>query len=172
MKLLLRGLALAGLFLFFGSTGAFAGDTRFGVGAHYWVVVDDITAKNFDEDGVSWIISLQQKLGPVLRLEGDIEILPEGFGGSPDRGYAPQAYIGVGSGFHADFGVGINYLDGDFQEKPFYALRAGIELELIPSLFIDINANYRFEDFNRIKTVDHDVSTTVVTMGAFARLEF
>jgi hypothetical protein len=46
-----------------------------------------------------------------------------------------------------------------------------VDLEVLPSVHLDINANYRFEtwDFDRI---EKDVNTGNITLGAIVRLGF
>ncbi|MGB5983966.1 MAG: hypothetical protein WBG37_01580 [Desulfobacterales bacterium] len=100
-----------------------------------------------------------------------MEIFDKGYAGADESVWSPQAYFLIGKGLYGGVGVGINYSDGDFANDPFYALRAGIDLEILPSIFLDINANYRFEkwDFDRI---EEDIATDTLTLGAILRYEF
>jgi hypothetical protein len=59
--------------------------------------------------------------------------------------------------------------DGDFADDPFYALRAGLNLELLPSVFVDISANYRFNDSAQFEGDDTDIDTDTVFLGAALR---
>lgn len=144
---------------------------RIGAGAHYWIAVDDIDADNIDEDGLAIIASYQYLLSEYLKFEADAEYLEEGYAGSDEYVLSPQAYILIGKGLYAGAGIGINYSDGEFAHDPFYALRAGIDLEILPSLYLDINANYRFEkwDFDEI---EDDIDADTLTVGAILRIQF
>lgn len=55
---------------------------------------------------------------------------------------------------------------------PFFGLRAGFDIHLLPYIFLDINANYRFEDWDDISDVDEDISTDTITLGAAVRIQF
>lgn len=86
--------------------------------------------------------------------------------------YAPAAYLVLGTGLYGALGIGGSYSDGDFSKDPFYALRVGVAIEVLPKLFLDINANYRFNEWEEIKTVDEDTNTDTITLGAAVRIEF
>ena len=47
-----------------------------------------------------------------------------------------------------------------------------MDLELLPMLNIDINANYRFEKWDDLSTEGKEVNTDTITIGAAARLTF
>jgi hypothetical protein len=148
--------------------GAVAGQNRIGAGVHYWTTVDNIDSDYFDNSGLGWIVSYQRKGGEWTKLVLDVEILPDGYGGSSNTVYSPQVLVTVGSGVYAGAGIGIDYLNDEFAEDPFYILRLGIELPILPTLFLDVNANYRFMEFQDIDALDTDV----VTLAALLRLEF
>ena len=69
-----------------------------------------------------------------------------------------------------ELGLGSITLMGILRKVRFL-LRAGVDLEILPSIFLDLNANYRFEtwDFERAA---EEIDTDVVTAGAIVRLEF
>jgi hypothetical protein len=144
---------------------------RLGAGVHYWVAMDDIDVDDVDENGYSLIFSYQYISSLFFKIETDLGLTQKGYAGSDTVVWSPQAYFLVGKGLYGGIGIGINYSDGDLAENPFYALRAGIDLEVLPSIFLDINANYRFEnwDFDEVK---EDVDSDTVTLGAILRLEF
>jgi len=144
---------------------------RIGGGVHYWTALDDIDADDVDEDGFAYLISYQLRPASLIKFGLDVEMLPEDFGGAEDPVYAPQAYVIIGGAIYAGLGIGGYYTDGDFAEDPFYNLRAGLDFCLLPFIYLDINANYRFEEWDDIKTVDEDISTDTVTLGAAVRLE-
>ena len=156
------------------STGlAMAGEHRIGGGAHYWRTIDDLEQSDFeiDEDGVAYLASYQYVAASMLKLEVDLEIFPDGFGGTNEVVYAPQVLALIGAGIYGGIGIGMFYVDDEFADDPFYSLRVGIDLELLPSVRLDINANYRFSEFESIETVDEDIDTDNVTIGAMLRIE-
>lgn len=143
-------------------------EIRLGLGANYWKSIDDLDADEFDEDGLSLIASVQFELAEISKIEIAVERFEEGFGGSPDDVYAPQAFFILGSTIYAGAGIGGYYVDGDFLDDPFYALRAGLDLELLPNLHLDINVNYRFENWDQVN--DEDIDEDTITLGAAVRL--
>jgi hypothetical protein len=144
---------------------------RIGAGLHYWVAVEKIDVENVDENGFSGIFSYQYQIAEFFRLEADLELFGEGYAAASQMVLSPQAYVLVGRGIYGGAGVGINYAGGDFAKSPFFTARAGLDLEIMPSIFLDLNASYRFEtwDFER---AEQEIDTDVVTAGAIVRLEF
>jgi hypothetical protein len=49
---------------------------------------------------------------------------------------------------------------------PYFAAKAGFTLPLLPRLKLDINANYRFDDWSELE----DASSDTVTLGALLRI--
>lgn len=169
-----RLIPLLGILLFGLGTldSAWAGSVhRLGGGVHYWVTVDDIDVNDVDENGYSLIFSYQNVGSGYFKFEADLGLQESGYAGAKSTVWSPQAFFLIGKGIYGGAGIGINYSEGDFAERPFYALRVGFDLELLPHLFLDLNANYRFEkwDFDRIKD---DVDTDTVTLGAILRFQF
>ena len=58
------------------------------------------------------------------------------------------------------------------KNNPFYAFRAGPDIPLLPILHLDINANYRFENWGDLSTDGKSVDTDTITLGAAVRLAF
>ena len=145
-----------------------AEDHRLGGGANYWVTVDDIDADDVDDNGFSYLASYQY-WPSLIGLELAVEFLPDRFG---DDAYAPQAYLLAGSGLYAGAGVGIVNSDGDFADDPFYALKAGLNFELLPSLYLDVAAHYRFESTEDLEDEDTEIDSDTVFLGAAVRLGF
>ena len=52
---------------------------------------------------------------------------------------------------------------------PGIVFRVGINLEILPQLWLDVNGNYQFTAFESIKTIDKDIDTDTVTLGAMLR---
>lgn len=153
------------------SSGASAeANTRIGAGVHYWKTLDKIDLKNVDENGLSWIASFQYGSESLLKLQADLEIFPKRFAGMEHVSYAPCAFVLAGHAIYGGLGIGTYYSDGKFADKPFYVLRAGVDLELLPSIYLDINANYRWENWKKLNKVVKDIDTNTVTLGAAIRL--
>ena len=166
-------IALAGLVAVVGfqTVAGAAGSHRLGVGAHYWKAVKDIDVEDVKKDGFSWVASYQYK-PEWVGLELDVEWFEKGFGGSEKDVFQPQAYVILGKAIYGAAGVGGYYSDGEFKKDPFFAFRVGLDLELLPMLNIDINANYRFEKWDDLSTEGKEVNTDTITLGAAARLTF
>ena len=143
-----------------------------GLGIRYWQTVDNIKLTDVDEEGFSWIITYQMKPARLLKIEADIEVMPSDYAGSNDDIYAPQGYVLLGTGIYVGVGAGFYLSDGKIEEDPFLALRAGLNAELLPSLFIDFSANYRFDEWDDLNESDEDIDSDTITIGIAARLEF
>lgn len=144
---------------------------RFGVGAHYWTALDDIDVDDVKEDGFAYLVTYQLRPASLIKFGLDVEMLPEEFGGAEENVYAPQAYIILGNTIYAGLGIGTYFTDGEFADDPFFNVRAGLDLRLLPFIYLDINANYRFEEWDSIKNLDEDISSDTITLGAAVRIE-
>lgn len=155
------------LFLLFFASHAQAIEHRLGIGGNYWLTLDDIDLKNqdVDESGFSLAGTYQYWFG-LFAVELDVEFLPDRFG---DDAISPQAYILAGSGLYAGLGIGTTYTDGDFAESPFFALKAGVNLELLPGIYADIYANYRFNDRKDLDNEETDIDTDTIFLGGAIR---
>ncbi|MBD3308659.1 hypothetical protein GF339_19780 [candidate division KSB3 bacterium] len=147
-----------------------AGLHRFGGGIHYWYSLEDIVLEGVKEDGVAGLVSYQYMMGELFTVEAALELLGEGYAGADAMVLAPQAYVLVGRAIYAGAGIGINYSDGEMADAPFFALRTGLDLEILPSIYLDLNLNYRFEqwDFARI---EDEVTLNTITAGGTIRIE-
>ena len=94
-------------------------------------------------------------------------LLPDRFG---ETAFAPEAYLLFGGTIYGGAGIGIQNLDGEFADEPFFALRAGLNLELLPSTYVDISANYRFNDSAQLENSRTDIDTDTVFLGAAVRV--
>jgi hypothetical protein len=162
---------VAGLAIVAGWAACAQGGTRLGVGAHYWKALEDIKVDEVDESGVSWLASVQLGTSSLVKAQIDVEMFPKGFAGGTEVFYAPQAFVIVGRGIYGGLGIGIYYAGDEFAEDPFYLLRAGVDVELTPRVYLDINANYRFEQWKNLGDTVKDIDTDVITLGAAVRLE-
>lgn len=166
MKRLLFAVVIGGLVCAAPAVRA-EGVHRLGAGAYYWKALEDLDTQ-FEENGLSYFASYQFKPG-LVGFEADLELQPDRF---DENAYAPQAYIMLGETLYAAAGIGILYMDGDFADEPFYVFKAGLDLELLPSVHLDINANYRFNDKADLSNDALDIDTDTVFLGAALRLEF
>ncbi|MDO5675767.1 MAG: outer membrane beta-barrel protein [bacterium] len=137
---------------------------RLGGGVNYWVMLDDLD-DDFDDKGLSYLVSYQYWAG-LIGVELDVELLPDRL---DETAIAPQAYLLIGKGIYAGAGIGIINSDGDFADKPFFALKAGVNLELLPSTYVDISANYRFSDKEDLDDKNKNIDTDTVFLGAAFR---
>ena len=141
---------------------------RIGGGVTYWVFLDDIEVEDIDEEGFSYLVSYQYR-PTLIGLQADVEFLPDMFG---EDAIAPAGYLLVGKAIYAAAGVGIVNFDGEWAEEPFYALRAGLDLEVLPSIFLDVSASYRFNSETKLDDAIDDIDTDTVFLGAAVRLGF
>lgn len=142
-----------------------------GLGVHYLKTIDDIDG-DFDEDGLSYVASYRFKPVDLLAIQAEIEMYPDEFLGLRERMFAPQGLLILGKAIYVGAGIGVTYYDGDFSSEPFFLLRAGLEIELLPSFSIDIHGNYMFTEWNDLDEVDDDLDTDTITIGAAARITF
>ncbi len=151
------------------SSSVLAAEHRIGIGTNYWKAVDDIDFDDVDDDGFSFIGSYQYHPGGLFYFEADLEVLPDRFG---ESAYAPQAFVLLGRSIYGGAGIGIEYRDSDFADEPFFALRAGLNLELLPGIYADIYGIYRFNDTAQIEDEATDIDSDTIFMGAAVRLAF
>jgi len=170
-KMILFAIVAFGLTLLASAPAALAGAHRLGLGANYWKTIDDINSNDLtghiDENGLSWLASYQYAPAGIFTFEADVEYYPS-LGGEPKPFVSPEAFVLVGGTLYAGAGVGIYYHDGAFSNGPFYMLRAGIDITILPFLSLDISANYRFNDWDTFTT--QDLGTDTIRLGAAVRL--
>jgi len=143
--------------------------SRLGVGANYWVTLDDIDVADVDENGLSYYLTYQYRTDRLLGLQADLELIPSRFG---KDAWAPQAYLVVGKAIYAAAGAGLVYTDGSFADEPFFSLKLGFDLEILPHIFLDLNANYRFNDKTDLSGSETDIDTDTVFFGVAIRIGF
>ena len=156
------------MLLLFLSLPVQAAEHRLGGGANYWQTIDDIKdgEKEFDNSGLGFLASYQY-WPSLFGLEFDLEFLPDRFG---ETAMAPQAWVLVGRSIYAGAGIGITYSDSEFANDPFFAFRAGLNLELLPGIYGDIYGQYRFNDNAQLDNADTDIDTDTVFLGAALRI--
>lgn len=165
----MKKLLLSLLVLLFCLASAPAADQahRIGAGVNYWVALDDLDA-SLDEEGLSYLATYQYR-PTLVGFQADVEFLPDLFG---ENAIAPAAYLLVGSAIYAAAGAGILNVDGEWAEEPFFALKAGLDLELLPSIYLDLSASYRFNYGIDLDDALDEIDTDTVFLGAGLRLGF
>lgn len=143
-------------------------ELRLGAGVNYWVMLDDIEIDDIDKSGFSYLASIQLR-GDLLGLGVDVELMPDRFGMDT---YSGQAYLIVGKGIYGAAGIGIDSVDGEFADAPFFSLRLGLDLELVTGLHLDISANYRFNEKTNLGDLQDTIDTDTIFLGAALRLAF
>jgi hypothetical protein len=146
-------------------------NNQLGVGVHYWTTVKNIDVNDIKKNGFSYMAMYQYHYGWV-GAEADVEWFQKGFGGASQDVYQPQAYLILGKIIYVAAGIGGYYSNNKLADKPFYAFRAGLDIPLLPILHLDINANYRFENWDALSTEGQSINTDTVTLGAAVRLAF
>jgi hypothetical protein len=155
------------------SVGCLAGKAdagmRLGAGIHYLRTVGDLKdTPGFDKDDLSFLVSLKYGLG-LIKVEGDIEFLPD-YVGSDLLMIEPQAYALIGNLIYGGVGIGVGHLEDFGWQDPFYALRAGVDLDLGP-IGLDAFASYRFQKAKDLATLESD-DLNAVTLGAIFTFGF
>lgn len=172
MKRALWFVALVGLAALIASPAS-AGEHRLGFGVHYWKTVDEIADNlpdfHVDDNGLSGVFSYQYVAG-LIRVEAAAEYFDKGFQGSTDWAVAPQVYLLAGRGIYAGVGMGVtysNFASGDWSD-PYFIAKAGFDTLLLPRIHLDINADYRFAEWEQLGDYDSDT----ITLGATVRFTF
>ena len=162
--------ALFGLGLI-GPLSTASAEVRIGGGVHYWTALSDIEVDNVDIDdsGSSFLASVQWVPDGLFKFEGNLEYFTDGFGGGNAGALSPQAFVLFGGGLYGGLGIGVTYndeLEGSDISDPFYAARVGLDIEVLPNIHLDINANYLFNAFSDIDGADEDS----ITLGVIGRI--
>jgi len=140
---------------------------RIGGGIHYVKTVGDIKdTPEFDDNAFNLVASAQLDKG-LFKFEGDVEWIVD-YGGSDESLWLPQAFVLVGGLVYGGVGIGTGYIDGEWFDKPFYAVRAGVDFPVGP-VSLDINANYRFMDTSVFDNIDNEDFDSI-TFGAIVRV--
>ena len=150
------------------ATKASAGPS-FGAGLHYLYAMGDIDTNDPDlsKNSFGVIGSLQFPLG-LIKAEADVEYIFD-FLGTGEGMWEPQLYGLIGGLIYGGAGIGWGYVDGEWFDNPFYALRAGVDLP-VGKLHLDVNANYRFLSTKALEGADEE-DLDSVTFGAVVRFD-
>ncbi len=144
-----------------------------GAGATYWYSIDEAKDQSFDRDGLGWMLSSRIPLSDFFAIGLEVEQSPDNFVFLDKHLYLPSAYAILGDGIYGAIGLGTYYYDGDFYGDVWYALRAGFKVPILAnSLVLDVNVNYRVENWDGIKDATDNVDTDTLMIGAALRLVF
>lgn len=108
----------------------------------------------------------------LLTLDATLEFSGDGYAGATANVVSPQAYVLIGRAIYGGVGAGVQYSDGEFGEQPFLVARAGLELEILPAVFLDLNAKYRVETWGFDAVEGEALDVNLITAGAALRFEF
>jgi hypothetical protein len=155
---------IAGLCVLFVATTSRAQlGLQLGGGVHYVKTVGDIKdSPEFDTNDFNLVGAAKLGLG-ILKCEGDVEWIPD-YGGSSKSLWLPQVFVLGGGMFYGGVGMGIGYIDGGWFDHPFYALRLGVHIPLLP-ISVDVNADYRFMNSKVFEDVNQE-DLDSITFGA------
>jgi hypothetical protein len=166
-KLLIALLAVVMVVASAGSSSA-AG-VSIGGGIHYLRNVNDIDGSgvDLDKNSVGLVGSILGDV-KVLKLEGQLEYI-NNYAGSDESMWIPQAWAMIGSLLYAGAGIGIGHIDGDWQDDPFYGLRAGLNIPL-GAVNLDTYGTYHFwNDDAFAEVTEEDLDS--VTFAALLRFD-
>jgi hypothetical protein len=126
----------------------------FGIGLHYLRNISELDEDlddgegGLDQNSFGLLGSYQFGM-PLLTLEGNLEYVPDYIGS--DHGLVePSFYVLTNGLIYFGGGIGIGYIDGDWQSDPFYALRAGVNLG-VGGIGLDVYGSYRFQEDEEIE---------------------
>jgi hypothetical protein len=108
--------------------------------------VTPIDAHLLPEWGSAFLISYQIVPAGLIRFEADLELLDGDRERDAEPDFAPQVFVVSGSTLYAGLGTGLEVREGVPAEKPFYSLKAGVDLEVLPLVYLDFNAKTRLSD--------------------------
>ena len=155
------------------AVSAHAKSFEIGAGATYWYSIDEAKDKSFDRDGLGYSASCEIYLTDYLALALEVERTPENFVFLEKELYLPAAYVVLGDGVYIGLGAGTYYYDSDFVDDYWYALRGGFKIPFFGGgLVLDVNVNYRSENWDDIKEVTEKVGSETLMVGAALRLAF
>ena len=153
-------LTLMVLLIPLGFLGATATDSQagLGLGVHYLNTLGDLKDHaEFDSSNFGFLGAYTLGAG-LINFEVDVEWIPN-YVGSHDM-IQPSAFAFVGGFIYGGVGMGIGYINSDWQSDPFYALRAGVKLAML-----DIFTSYRFQKWSDVEGATSD-DLNSLTFGA------
>lgn len=158
MKRLLSTLVVLSVSLVLVAGSATPSQAGFGVGLHYLNTVGDMKdIEGFDSSALGFM-GVYSFGSALLNFEAGVEWVPN-YAFEKDM-IQPQFFAFIGEFIYGGIGIGIGHIDSEWQDKPFFALRAGVKVTVF-----DLFASYRFQNMKDIDDLDSD-SLDAVTFGA------
>lgn len=169
-RIAILGFVALGLFL--GGGVAQAG-SRLGGGLHYLRNLGDIKQDtsggdlDLSQDSFG-LVGSYQFVTPLVKIEGDVEYIFDHVG-TGEAMWEPSVWGLMGNLIYGGIGMGIGYTNDEWQNNPFYALRAGVDLAL-GGMDLDLFATYRFQsDPNFEELTGEDLDS--LTFAALLRFD-
>jgi hypothetical protein len=139
-----------------------------GAGVHYLRAVGNFDDDDeIDRDNFGVLGSLQFGAS-MFKLEANTEFVFD-YLGTDETLIKPSAYVLIGSVLYGGAGIGIGYLNEDWESDPFYALRAGVDIPF-GKLSGDIYATYRFQESEDLEDLPEDLDSA--TLSGVLRYHF
>ena len=169
-RIAILGVLALGLFM---GAGVAQAHSRLGGGLHYLRNLGDIKEDtsggdlDLSQDSFS-LIGSYQYVAPILKIEGDVEYIFD-YVGTGEGMWEPSVWGLIGNLIYGGIGMGIGYTNDEWQNNPFYALRAGVDLPL-GGMGLDLFATYRFQsDPNLEELTGEDLDS--LTFAALLRFD-
>lgn len=151
LRMLVLGLLVATMLVGTGSNASAESQQWLGGGIHYLRNLGDISDDgnvDLNQNSFSLLASGKRDFG-LLAFDGQLEYIFD-YIGTGEPMWQPSAWLLVGRFIYGGAGIGIGHTDGEWQDNPFYALRAGVDLPL-GGMELDLYASYRFQSAQELK---------------------
>ncbi len=146
-------------------------ESSLGLGARVFRTVDSLPHQ-YTEMGMGASVNWRARWTDLFSGQLEMTLYEDGFAGAPQEVVAPQAFVLVGHDIYAGFGAGLLFADGDLADKPFLALRAGIQWPWGKSLTVDLNATYEYGEWDGVTKFVPEEESDTVAIGLGLRLNF
>ncbi len=161
-----NGIIALGLIFFLGSAiPGFAGEFRLGAGFRYWRLSDASDVRGIKRSGRSEYITAQYRLMPLVKGRFDLERFPSSFAGGSRSVYAPQIHLVAGGWVYGALGAGILYSDGQWADRPFTQVCAGLDVPVFPRVRLDVHLRYQVSEWGRINRAAPDFESDLWSLG-------
>jgi len=132
-----------------------------GLGVHYLNTVGDMKDHAEFESGALGFLASYNMGVSLIHFEANLEWVP-------DYAYGydmiqPQAFALIGTFIYGGVGIGIGHINGQWQDSPFYALRAGLKFSKL-----DIFTSFRFQYWDTVENLNSR-NVDALTLGAIFR---
>jgi hypothetical protein len=157
-------MALCALLMGVGASTAGAGGGQPGLGLHYLRNLGDIKKNggDFNQNSYALVGAYKRDLA-MLKVEGTVDYIFD-YIGTGKHMWEPAGWALLGNMIYGGAGIGIGYINGDWQKNPFYALRAGVQLPF-GKRGIDVFGTYRFQSDEQLKSLTGEDLDSVTFCG-------